>query len=103
MNHAAVSSYTWATAAAIVVGIVLATVGVVTVAVCWAASRLPARTPPPRPPASPCTWCKPEPRGMCTCAGVCGHIRCIGDHTTLGTLTAQDMRLLRKWIREGHE
>ena len=50
-----------------------------------------------------CTYCKPAPEGNCICAGKCGHVRCVGDHTSLATLTAQDMRMLQQWLREGHE
>ena len=55
------------------------------------------------PASNPCTWCKPVPAGDCTCAGKCGHVRCVGDWTSMATLTAADMRLLHKWIREGQE
>jgi hypothetical protein len=55
------------------------------------------------PATNPCTWCKPSPEGICTCTGKCGHVRCVGDHTSMATLTAKDMRLLHKWIREGHK
>ena len=65
--------------------------------------RATAGPPPPRPPSSSCTWCQVRPQGLCTCTSVCGHKRCIGDHTSLATLTAADMRLLDKWIREGRE
>jgi hypothetical protein len=55
------------------------------------------------PAGNPCTWCKPSPAGICTCTSVCGHVNCVGDHTSMATLTAADMRLLHKWIREGQE
>jgi hypothetical protein len=50
-----------------------------------------------------CTWCQVVPVEPCDCAGKCGHVRCVGDYTTLATLTAADMRLLHKWIKEGCE
>ena len=24
-----------------------------------------------------CTWCKPVPRGLCSCENRCGHVRCV--------------------------
>jgi len=75
---------------------------------CWA-KRRDAAAPPVRPvpywpaEANPCTWCQVRPEGMCTCTSMCGHVNCVGDHTSLATLTAADMRLLDKWIKEGRE
>lgn len=75
----------------------------------WAWHRFAASVPaldepvPYWPAAAPCTWCQPVPAGMCTCTSVCGHEKCIGDHTSMAVLTAADMRMLHKWIKEGHE
>jgi hypothetical protein len=86
---------------------VIAAVAVVTVAALVTINRQAARgageSAPLRPPSSACTWCQPVPGGMCTCTSVCGHIRCIGDHTSMAVLTAADMRMLHKWIKEGRE
>jgi hypothetical protein len=77
----------------------------VAVAALWIWSRMPhADTPaPPRPPSSPCTWCKPSPEGMCTCTSVCGQINCIGDHTSMAVFSDEDWGELQKLLREGHE
>jgi hypothetical protein len=84
-------------AAVIWLAVIISASGLVGLFVWWAMR--------PQHPASsnPCTWCKPSPEGMCTCTGECGHVRCVGDYTSLATLTAKDMRLLHKWIREGHK
>jgi hypothetical protein len=55
------------------------------------------------PAAGPCTWCKPVPEGMCTCTSVCGHSRCIGDHTSMAVFSDEDWGELQRLLREGHE
>jgi hypothetical protein len=59
--------------------------------------------PPPRPPSSTCTWCQVRPEGMCTCTSVCGHVRCIGDHTSMAVFSDEDWGELQRLLREGHE
>jgi hypothetical protein len=75
----------------------------------WAWNRFLASVPaldepvPYWPAANPCTWCKPSPEGMCICAGECGHVNCVGDHTSMATLTEQDVQWLREQSTRGHE
>ena len=42
-----------------------------------------------------CPPCNGQP-GRCTCAGLCGHPGCIGDHTTLGDIGPQLQAMLRQ-------
>jgi hypothetical protein len=50
-----------------------------------------------------CRWCSLAGRTTtgCTCTQVCTYEKCIGDHTSLQGLSASDMELLQKWIKEG--
>lgn len=44
-----------------------------------------------------CTLCRPGGRGFCTCTTVCvGVPQCVGDYTSMATLTVKDVRWLRK-------
>jgi hypothetical protein len=78
--------------------------GVLTIWVIHRQRALPAAPVPYWPAAAtPCTWCKPVPEGMCTCAGKCGHVNCVGDYTSMAGLTEHDVRWLREQSIRGHE
>lgn len=74
---------------------------------CWASRRTRSLSTEPVPhwPSGgrDCTWCQVRPDGMCTCTSVCGHVNCVGDYTSMATLTAQDVRWLREQTIRGHE
>lgn len=73
----------------------------------WAARHAEAADPdepvPYWPAAGTCTWCQVRPEGVCTCPGKCGHVNCFWNQKHLAAITDADLRLLDKWIREGHE
>jgi hypothetical protein len=87
--------------------VIIAASGLVGLFVWWATRPLHLAVmdaPVPYWPASnPCTWCKPSPDGICTCTSVCGHVNCVGDHTSMATLTEQDVQWLREQSIRGPE